>query len=98
MALPQGYREGLVTAISVFLGFSLYFARWWNLEHPDEWTWQGVVPACIVGAGIVVQLIALYRSLDVRDENEARYRRTVQYFFSGVLIVLVGVVIVTIVN
>jgi len=25
--LPQGYRQGLVTAITVFLGFSLTFMR-----------------------------------------------------------------------
>ena len=96
-ALPQGYRQGLVTAITVFLGFSLYFARWWNLEHPGEWTWKGIVPACIVGSGIVVQLIALFRSLDIRDDDEFRYRRTVRCFFGGIVVVLVGVIIVTIV-
>jgi Ca2+/Na+ antiporter len=95
--VPQGYRQGLVTAITVFLGFSLYFARWWNLEHSGEWTWKAIVAACIIGAGIVVQLIALFRSLDLRDNDEARYRRTVCCFFGGIVVVLIGVLVVTIV-
>ena len=92
--LPQGYRESLVTAITVFLGFSLYFARWWNLEIPGEWTWKSVVPACIITIGIVVQLVALFRSLDIRDDDESHYRRTVHYFFIGIVIVLAGVLLV----
>jgi|RhiMetdeSRZDD1v2_1073273.scaffolds.fasta_scaffold636796_3 hypothetical protein len=95
--VPQGYRTGLVTAITVFLGFSLYFARFWNLEHSGEWTWIGIVPAGIVGIGIVVQLIALFRSLDLRDQAVPRYKATVRCFFAGIIIVLMGVIIATIV-
>jgi len=97
MMVPQGYRQGLVTAITVFLGFSLYFAQWWNLEHPGEWTWRGIVPACIVGVGIIVQLVALFRSLDMRDSDESHYRHTVRCFFGGIVIVLMAIVLVTIV-
>jgi hypothetical protein len=28
--LPSGYRQGLVTAISIFLSFSLLFLRYWG--------------------------------------------------------------------
>ena len=93
--LPQGYRQGLVTAITVFLGFSLSFIRFWNFEHPGTWTWMGAVPAGIVAAGIVVQLVALFRSLALEDDEPARYARTVRYFFGGIVIVVVGVVIAT---
>src|SRR5262245_15247546 len=95
-ALPHGYREGLVTAITVFLGFSLSFVRFWNFEHAGEWTWGGVIPACIVAAGIVVQLVALYRSLELLDDEPTRYAATVRYFFVGIVVVVVGVVIATI--
>jgi hypothetical protein len=95
--VPQGYRTGLVTAITVFLGFSLYFARFWNLEHSGEWTWIGVVSAGIVGVGIVVQLLALFRSLDLRDQMAAHYNGTVRCFFAGIVIVLLGVIIATVV-
>ena len=43
---PQGYRQGLVTAITVFLGFSLSFLRFWGIESPGHWTWKGVACAC----------------------------------------------------
>ena len=96
-ALPQGYREGLVTAITVFLGFSLSFVRFWNFENPGEWTWSGVVPACVVAAGCVVQLLALYRSLLLLDDEPTRYTETVRYFFVGVIVVVAGVIFATIV-
>lgn len=95
-ALPQGYRQGLVTAITVFLGFSLSFVRFWNFEHAGEWTWGGVIPACIIAAGVVMQLLALYRSLELLDDEPTRYAATVRYFFVGIVVVVVGVVIATI--
>ena len=91
-SLPQGYREGLVTAITVFLGFSLSFIRFWSLEKPGEWSWQGILSTCILAAGIGVQLVALFRSLQLRDDEEARYRVTVRYFFWGIVIVVMGVI------
>jgi hypothetical protein len=35
--VPAGYREGLVGAITVVLGFSLLFMRYWSLEAPGDW-------------------------------------------------------------
>jgi uncharacterized membrane protein YczE len=96
-ALPQGYRQGLVTAITVFLGFSLSFVRFWNFEHPGAWTWIGTIPACIVTAGIMAQLLALYRSLELVDDEPTRYAATVRWFFVGIVVVVVGVFIATIV-
>ena len=32
--VPAGYREGIVGAITVVLGFSLLFMRYWSLEAP----------------------------------------------------------------
>jgi hypothetical protein len=95
--LPPGYRQGLVTAITVFLGFSLSFVRFWNFENPGEWSWLGAMPAVIVAAGIGVQLVALYRSLELADEEPARYAATVRCFFVGIVVVVVGVVFATIV-
>ncbi|RZI42713.1 hypothetical protein EGT07_12010 [Herbaspirillum sp. HC18] len=94
--LPQGYRQGLVTAITVFLGFSLSFIRFWSFEAPGEWTWAGIVSASIVAAGIIVQLVALFRSLALRDDDPAHYVITVRYFFSGVAVVTAGVFIAVI--
>jgi hypothetical protein len=92
-ALPDGYRSGFLTAITVFLGFSLSFLRFWSLEKPGEWTGKGIISAGIVTLGIGVQLFALFRSLDVRDNDRQRYSVTVRYFFVGVLVVAVGVIV-----
>ena len=46
----------------------------------------------------IVQLVALFRSLDLRDEDESHYRLTVRYFFGGIVVVLIGVFIVTLVE
>jgi uncharacterized membrane protein len=96
-ALPQGYRQGFITAITVFLGFSLSFLRFWSLERSEGWTWKGIVSACIIAIGIVVQLFALLRSLDVRDDESLHYATTVRCFFAGIVIVVVGVVVTIIV-
>jgi ABC-type Fe3+-siderophore transport system permease subunit len=89
--LPQGYRQGLVTAITVLLGFSLSFMRFWGIESPGHWTWKGVLCACLFGVGILVELWALFRSLDLRDDEAVRYSGTVRWFFTGAIIVIVGV-------
>jgi hypothetical protein len=91
-SLPQGYRQGLVTAITLFLGFSLAFTRFWAIENPGDWSWHGALAALIIGAGAVVQLYALWRSLELRDDEPTRYTHSVRWFFAGVLIVVLGVV------
>jgi hypothetical protein len=96
LGLPQGYRQGLVTAITVFLGFSLSFIRFWNFETAGEWTRTGAAAAVVVAAGIVVQLVALLRSLGLEDDEPAHYTVTVRCFFAGIVVVVVGVLIATI--
>jgi ABC-type Fe3+-siderophore transport system permease subunit len=95
--LPQGYRQGLVTAISVLLGFSLTFMRFWGIESPGKWTWKGILVASVLGAGILVQLFALWRSLELGDDEAPRYTGTVRWFFIGVGIVVLGVIVAIIV-
>ena len=95
--LPQGYRQGLVTAITVFLGFSLSFSRFWNFEDPGDWTWESAIAACVVAAGVIVQLVALFRSLQLQDDQPARFTATVRYFFAGIVVVVIGVAMATIV-
>jgi hypothetical protein len=48
--------------------------------------------------GLLLQLIALFRSLDVRDDAVDRYRRTVRSFLWGVVAIIVGVVLSIVVD
>jgi hypothetical protein len=34
--LPEGYRQGIITAITVLLGFSLALFRFWGFETPGS--------------------------------------------------------------
>ena len=89
--VPDGYRTGFITALSVFLGFSLAFLRFWTLEAPGEWSPHSVAAASILVVSIVFLLIALFRALSVRDNEESHYRVTVRWFLAGVLVLIVGV-------
>ena len=37
---PDGYRAGIITAISVLVGFSLSFLRYWAFDAPQAWSWR----------------------------------------------------------
>jgi hypothetical protein len=89
---PEGYRAAIVTSITVFLGFSLYFLRWWGLENKDPWSREGIVAAVILGLGIAAQLFALFRSLRIADNNGKSYSITVLCFLGSVVITIAGVI------
>ena len=91
--LPNGYREGVITAITVMLGFSLYFLRFWNFEAPGAWTGLSVTAALLTLVSVALQLVALWRSLQVADDSEPVYRRTLQWFLAGIIAGLLGVAI-----
>lgn len=89
--LPNGYRQGVITAISVILGFSLYFVRFWALEAAGDWTLASFLASVPTFLSIVCLSIALWRSLQVADDNERVYRRTLKWFLWGVVFSLAGV-------
>jgi hypothetical protein len=90
--LPQGFRAGLITAITVLLGFSLGFVRFWGFDAPGDWTVRSVLPAAGLFLAILLQIIALYRSLRLEDEEEDEYRKTVRWFISSAVMLLLGLV------
>ena len=89
--LPNGYRQGVITAITVMLGFSLYFLRFWNFEAPGAWTFLSLTAALLMLLSVVLQLVALWRSLQVADDAEPVYRRTLQWFLGGIVAALLGI-------
>ena len=95
--VPAGYRQALVTAIALFLSLSIAFLRFWSFEAPGSWTPASTAAAILTAAGIVLQLIALFRALDIRDEVLSRYRVTVRFFFVGIVIVIIGATVSSIV-
>jgi hypothetical protein len=89
--LPGGYRTGLITAITVFVGFSLSFLQYWAFEAPGEWTAKSVVAVVFLLIPILAQIYALYRALLIEDDDETRYRVTIRWFLWAVVGMLFAV-------
>jgi len=95
--LPAGYREGVITAVTVIIGFSLSFVRYWAFEAPGDWTARSVVALVALVIPIAVQIYTLYRALLVDDDDEATYRTTIQWFIGSICAMLVSVALAAIV-
>ena len=95
--LPVGYRQGIITAITVFLGFSLSFFRFWGFEADGDWDFASEMAAGAFVLAVVLQIIALFRSLRVEDDDVDEYRRTVYWFVASIIVLFVGLVFATII-
>jgi hypothetical protein len=91
--LPAGYRSGVITAITVVLGFSLLFLRSWVFELPGEWTTASVIAGTLLLIATMLELIALWRSLQPQDELLREYRLTLRWFLAATAILLLSLVI-----
>ncbi len=86
--LPVGYRQGIITAITVLLGFSLLFFRFFNFELPGEWTATSIIAAVLMSLSILLQFVSLWRSLQLRDDDAAEYSITLRWFLSSAVLLL----------
>lgn len=94
--LPDGYRQGIITAITVFLGFSLLFLRYWSFEAAGDWTVPSVLAALLMTAAVILEIIALWRSLQVEDDELPEYRKTLRWFMASVIALLAGLLLAAI--
>jgi hypothetical protein len=92
-SMPQGYRAGIITAITVLLGFSLAFLRFWGFEAPGKWTLRSVISTSIVVLAVALQIFALFRSLRLEDDEVGEYRKTVAWFIASAIVLLVGLLL-----
>ncbi|MGO4329909.1 hypothetical protein AB4Z48_13630 [Cupriavidus sp. 2TAF22] len=88
--VPAGYRQGIITAITVLLGFSLAFWRFWGFESPGHWSAQALCAAVSLVAAVCLQIVALFRSLRIEDDQVPEYRKTVRWFIASALALLIG--------
>jgi hypothetical protein len=88
--VPAGYRQGVITAITVLLGFSLAFWRFWGFESPGRWTLRSLIAATAVVVAVSLQIVALFRSLRVEDDEVGEYRKTVRWFLASAVALLAG--------
>jgi hypothetical protein len=95
-SIPQGYRAGIITAITVLLGFSLTFLRFWGFEAPGKWTLRSVVSSGILVLAVGLQIFALFRSLRLEDDGVSEYRKTVAWFIASAVALLLGLLLAVI--
>ena len=91
--LPAGYRQGIISAITVLLGFSLLFLRYWTFEAPGDWTLASVIATAALAVAIALELVALWRSLRPEDDDEPEYRKTMRWFALSTVVLLASLLL-----
>lgn len=91
--LPAGYRQGVISAITVLLGFSLLFLRYWNFEAEGGWSVASILATLLLALAILLQLLALWRSLLPRDDDEPVYQVTLRWFLASIIALIAGVLL-----
>jgi hypothetical protein len=91
--LPAGYRQGIISAITMLLGFSLLFLRYWGFEAEGEWTLTAIVSTALLALAIAFELVALWRSLQPRDDDEMVYQITLRWLLASIFALLAGVLL-----
>jgi hypothetical protein len=98
--LPGGtldpvFRSGSLTAISVVLGFSLSFLNRWA-GAPGDWQVGDIVSLALIICGTSLQLKALVDLLLLNSLLPIRYRRSIKYFFAGLALVAIAILVAVI--
>ena len=92
-ALPNGYRQGIITAITVFLAFTVAFFRYWGFEAKGRWGLISIVAAAFFFMAIIGQSVALFRSWRIDDDDEPEYQKTVIWLLCSVISMIIGLII-----
>ena len=90
--LPIGYRQGIITAITVLLGFTLVFLRFWGFELPGQWNLSAAIAAGLAAVAVVLQLVALWRSLQIEDDDVLEYKKTLRWFLWSVFLLMASLI------
>jgi hypothetical protein len=90
------YRQPLVTATGIFLGFLLNFTSSWIRDAFTKNIFRDVVAAISVTISLSLLLLVLIRILRIRypSDTERFYRTTLIFFFFGIVMPFVGFVII----
>ncbi len=91
--IPAGYRQGAISAITVLLGFSLLFMRYWSFEAPGAWSAASIAAAALLITAIALELYALWRSLRLEDDDPTEYRKTLNWFVASIVALVISLVI-----
>ena len=82
-------RSGSITALGVLLGFSITILGDWS-NRPGRWDLMGAIPLFLYGSSVALQVVALYRALQVPREIQRDHRRTINLAVIGLVVMFVG--------
>jgi multisubunit Na+/H+ antiporter MnhB subunit len=82
-------RSGSITALGVLLGFSIAILSEWS-NRPGKWELVGAIPLFLYGGSVALQVVALYRALQVPREIQSDHRRTIKLAVIGLVVMFVG--------
>jgi hypothetical protein len=88
--VPSPIRTGMITSISLFLGFALVVLRVWG-HGPGDWEFFDLFVIIPIGFGIILFLLALFLALNPKYLTVKCFRVSMYLFFLGVFAVLIGV-------
>ena len=91
--LPAGYRQAVVSAITVVIGFSLLFMRYWGFEAGGPVTGSGIAAGLLLQLAILLEFYALWRSLQLEDDDVSEYRTTLRWFMASVAVLMVSITV-----
>jgi hypothetical protein len=95
----QNYRQPMVTATGILLGFILNFAVLW-VQYPSTLNrLRDVVALFTLTISVILLLIVMFRILNMRyprHKTEAYYQKTLWIFISGLCTIFLGIFIVMI--
>ncbi len=83
----------MISAITVVISFSLLFMRYWGFEASGRVTRGSTAAGLLLLAAILIEFYTLWRSLQLADDDESEYRKTLRWFMASVTMLLVSIVI-----
>jgi len=92
----QHYRQPMVTAIGIILGFVLGFTGKWATEPVNENHISDYIVLVGLISSIILLIVALFRILDNKYSAEKvaqYYRKTLFIFIAGISLSFIGVFI-----
>ena len=73
----------------MLLGFSIAVLNQWS-DRPEPWTLVSAIPLTLFGASVFLQVLALYRALQVPREFQPAHRKTIKLAMSGLIVMFAG--------
>jgi H+/Cl- antiporter ClcA len=64
-----------------------------GIEAEGDWTIASIIATVLLALAVALELVALWRSLQPRDDDEAVYKITLPWFLAAILVLLAGVLL-----